>query len=142
MSSVRMCDRCGNVFSENDEGWSTDSRTVNRTREDGKRYTVGMQVDQCAPCVGNPGPVVPRLPAPPSAITAAAATAEHIRATLAEEITAAEDADKDATIAMLRLQLEDAQDRARALGAEPAVIPARLDTPGTATQAPGLVVTS
>jgi len=115
MSSVRMCDRCGSVFSENSEGWSTDSRTVNRVRDDGKRYTVTMQVDQCAPCVGSPAPVAPRIPAEQNAITAAASSAGHaVHADkLAEEIRAAEDADRDATIALLRLQLEDAQDQAR-----------------------------
>ena len=140
MSSVRMCDRCGNVFSENSEGWSTDSRTVNRIRDDGKRYTVTMQVDQCADCVGSPAPVVPRVPAAPSAITAAVGSAAHA-ATIADEIKAAEDADKDATIALLQLQLEDARDRARAMGVKPeVVIPTRLDpAPGTATRMPNPV---
>lgn len=72
MSSVRMCDKCGNIFSENDDGWSTFSGTAMRRREDGSRYSESVSQDACAACTGgNNGPVVPRIPAAAAAIGAA-----------------------------------------------------------------------
>jgi hypothetical protein len=139
MSSVRMCDRCGTVFSENDEGWSTDSRTVNRIKEDGKRYQVGMQVDQCATCVGNPGQVTPRIPAQATAITPGTSLVD--KTALEREIEQAEAADREATMALLRLQVEDLRDQLAKQGITPeVVIPTRLDTPGTATTSPPPIV--
>lgn len=126
-----MCDRCGTVFSENDEGWSTDSRTVNRVRDDGKRYQVSMQVDQCGPCVGNGAPVTPRMPGH-EAIPAAVPT-------LGEQIKAAEQDDQAATIRILQLQVADLQDQAKR---PVAVVPGYV-TPGTATgMIPDVTVTT
>lgn len=50
MSAVRMCDRCGRMFSENEPGW--DSGNVGRriTRDDGTVNTVTRQFDQCGEC--------------------------------------------------------------------------------------------
>lgn len=50
MSSVRMCDNCGNIFSENDEGWTTFSGSRSRKREDGSRYVENTIKDACSPC--------------------------------------------------------------------------------------------
>ena len=51
MSSVRMCDNCGFVFSENAEGWSnmTGNRMV-RNAESGRMEPKGDSVDWCADC--------------------------------------------------------------------------------------------
>jgi hypothetical protein len=74
VSSVRMCDKCGNIFSENEEDWSTYSGTMKRRREDGSRYTESVTQDACPPCTNGPEVVKPRL-----AVTAAPfpETAEH-----------------------------------------------------------------
>lgn len=64
-----MCDRCGNIFSENAEDWSTFTGAVKRRREDGSRYTEQVSQDACPSCTaGNPPVTVPRV-----AITAEAA---------------------------------------------------------------------
>lgn len=69
MSSVRMCDRCGNIFSENAEDWSTFTGAVKRKREDGSRYTEQIVQDACPSCTaGTPPATVPRV-----ALTAEAA---------------------------------------------------------------------
>jgi hypothetical protein len=51
MSSVRMCDSCGFVFSENAEGWSnmTGNRMVRNT-ETGKMEAKNASVDYCSDC--------------------------------------------------------------------------------------------
>lgn len=51
MSSVRMCDRCGNVFSENTDGWTTvsGSRRV-RNAETKRYYMQEVTQDYCGPC--------------------------------------------------------------------------------------------
>lgn len=50
MSSVRMCDQCGNIFSENSEGWTTFSGSRQRRREDGSRFTETITQDACVSC--------------------------------------------------------------------------------------------
>ncbi len=89
MSSVRMCDKCGNIFSENEEDWSTFSGTVKRRREDGSRYTETVTQDACSACTAGTQPVTPRLavtgaapfpvavPSPPRADPARIATLER-----------------------------------------------------------------
>jgi hypothetical protein len=63
VSSVRMCDRCGNIFSENDLDWSTATGTKQRRRENGTRYTEQTTIDQCASCTnGGPAVTIPKLP--------------------------------------------------------------------------------
>lgn len=62
MSSVRMCDKYGTIFSENEEDWSTFTGTAKRRREDGSRYTESITQDACAACTGGGGGAVsPRL---------------------------------------------------------------------------------
>ena len=64
MSSVRMCDRCGNIFSENEEDWSTFSGTILRRRENGSRYNETVNQDACGRCTAGAQPVAPRLAIP------------------------------------------------------------------------------
>lgn len=62
MSSVRMCDKCGTIFSENDDGWSSTNGAVQRRRENGTRYAEQVTKDFCARCMGNGEQPAPRLP--------------------------------------------------------------------------------
>lgn len=57
-----MCDKCGTIFSENDEGWSSTNGAIQRRKDDGRRYSEQMNIDLCAACTGNAGQAVPRLP--------------------------------------------------------------------------------
>lgn len=50
MSSVRMCDRCGTIFSELDSGWQTFSATTVSEDDDGNRKTVSVLMDACPAC--------------------------------------------------------------------------------------------
>lgn len=51
MSSVRMCDSCGIVFSEQAEGWSTFSGSIRRTDPQTKVVTmVQRTMDKCPDC--------------------------------------------------------------------------------------------
>jgi len=51
MSSVRMCDRCGTVFSERAEGWSTFAGSRrSRNQDTGKIDNVTEQMDSCPEC--------------------------------------------------------------------------------------------
>lgn len=52
MSAVRMCDRCGRIFSENETGWASGSLGQKVTRDDGTVNTVSRQYDQCGECLG------------------------------------------------------------------------------------------
>ena len=61
MSSVRMCDKCGQIFSENEEDWSTYSGSRKRRREDGSRYTETIVQDACPPCTNGDTVIKPRL---------------------------------------------------------------------------------
>jgi hypothetical protein len=56
-----MCDKCGTIFSENLEDWSTYSGTMKRRREDGSRYTESVTQDACPACTNGGGAVSPRL---------------------------------------------------------------------------------
>lgn len=64
MSSVRMCDKCGYIFSENAADWSTFSGSVQRQREDGSRYFETIQQDACPECTAGARPTAPRLAIP------------------------------------------------------------------------------
>src|SRR6266581_609034 len=64
MSSVRMCDRCGVIFSENAEDWSTGSITRSRKDDKGRRVSETVQQDACPSCTngfGNPAPTLPAI---------------------------------------------------------------------------------
>ena len=51
MSSVRMCDRCSAVFSEREDGWSSQNAEINvRDPESGRMFTREVQMDSCAAC--------------------------------------------------------------------------------------------
>lgn len=52
MSSVRMCDMCGAIFSERQTGWGTFQGTE-VIKVEGKRVTQSTQLDACPTC--NPG---------------------------------------------------------------------------------------
>ena len=62
MSSVRMCDHCGAIFSENEENWSTGMGTQFYTDENGIRRQREKQEDRCGTCNGTPQVVQPRIP--------------------------------------------------------------------------------
>jgi hypothetical protein len=64
MSSVRMCDRCGQIFSENSEDWSTFNGTVMRKDDYGKRISETVVQDACGDCTNGKTPVSPRLALP------------------------------------------------------------------------------
>lgn len=51
MSSVRMCDDCGAIFSENEEDWATAPVSINRRDERGNLKPVNLQEDYCPECV-------------------------------------------------------------------------------------------
>ena len=67
-----MCDKCGDIFSENEEDWSTFSGSVQRRRENGSRYTETVNQDACPPCTAGTKPVKPRV-----AIAAEATFPDH-----------------------------------------------------------------
>lgn len=50
MSHVRMCDRCSNVFSENEDGWQTFTATTMKENEDGVQVPIQMAMDACPSC--------------------------------------------------------------------------------------------
>lgn len=50
MSSVRMCDNCGTIFSENTEGWTTVSGSQRRKSENGHWYMAEVNQDWCVEC--------------------------------------------------------------------------------------------
>lgn len=51
MSSVRMCDSCGTIFSEREDGWATQSATITkRDPETGKPRSVTLDLDKCGDC--------------------------------------------------------------------------------------------
>lgn len=59
-----MCDKCGQIFSENEEDWSTFSGSRKRRREDGSRYTETIVQDACPPCTNGDTVIKPRLAIP------------------------------------------------------------------------------
>jgi hypothetical protein len=69
MSSVRMCDVCGTIFSEASEDWSSGTATQFYTdSETGRRRQREAQQDRCGTCNGTPSTVVPRLALAPGDI--------------------------------------------------------------------------
>jgi ribosomal protein L37AE/L43A len=65
MSSVRMCDKCKVIFSENDEGWTTlaGARRVRNERDGGYRQEQ-TAIDFCSTCSGSmTGGTTPKVPA-------------------------------------------------------------------------------
>ncbi len=64
MSSVRMCDKCRTIFSENDEDWTTvTGRQKQRNPETNRLEWKEIEQDWCGPCTtGNT--LRPELEAP------------------------------------------------------------------------------
>lgn len=62
MSAVRMCDRCGQIFKEGEEGSAT-GQVIQNLRDERTGRIVPTQVvqDICAGCGSFPGPSAPRL---------------------------------------------------------------------------------
>lgn len=60
MSSVRMCDRCGRIFPEGEEGSAVGSMTRTVKGDDGRMRTESAQQDACALCA-SPSAVEPRV---------------------------------------------------------------------------------
>ena len=50
MSSVRMCDKCFTVFSENEDGWQTFTATTTKYDDDGTPHQVNRRMDACPSC--------------------------------------------------------------------------------------------
>ena len=50
MSSVRMCDKCFTVFSENEDGWQTFTATTTKYDENGDPRQVNQRLDACPSC--------------------------------------------------------------------------------------------
>lgn len=62
MSAVRMCDRCGRIFPEGEEGSGIfgGSRMFKNERT-GRMESVQTQMDVCGQCNTFPAPVQPRV---------------------------------------------------------------------------------
>jgi hypothetical protein len=56
MSSVRMCDKCGTVFSELEDGWQTFTGTTRRRNEEGELVAIQQTLDTCPACA-----VIPKV---------------------------------------------------------------------------------
>jgi ferredoxin len=50
MSQVRMCDRCNEIFSENEDGWQTFTATTMKEDENGVSRPISMAMDACPSC--------------------------------------------------------------------------------------------
>ena len=64
MSSVRMCDRCGTIFSEAQPGWQTFAGATVEEDDDGRSTTHRTQFDACPECAvptGRKRKLTPRL---------------------------------------------------------------------------------
>lgn len=62
-----MYDKCGRIFSENEEDWSTFQGALKRRREDGSRYTESVSQDACPACTNGSTVLTPRLAIPKGA---------------------------------------------------------------------------
>lgn len=62
MSAVRMCDRCGTIFPEGQEGSGVfaGSRVVTNERT-GRKEAISSQMDVCGDCNGFQETVTPRI---------------------------------------------------------------------------------
>lgn len=50
MSTPRLCDSCGDVFSELEEGWTTSTQTQISDDDHGNQRTISVRVDACPEC--------------------------------------------------------------------------------------------
>lgn len=53
MSSLKMCDRDGGMFSTNLVGWGQGTIVIHRKYEDGSKYTETSTMDFCPECVAD-----------------------------------------------------------------------------------------
>lgn len=60
MSSVRMCDQCGNIFSEREDGWGTYTGAVVKRNAHGKQEANPETLDSCPRCT-SPSIMTPRV---------------------------------------------------------------------------------
>jgi hypothetical protein len=70
-----MCDRCGTVFSEREENWSTFSGSTRKKDAEGKWVTVSDTLDACPDC--NSIMTTPQRPAAMPTDAARALPGEH-----------------------------------------------------------------
>lgn len=98
MSSVRMCDNCGAIFSESEDGWQTGAVTT--IGDDGIKHT--MQQDRCPDCAvgGKSRKVRPRIGQPTQA-----QLAQTVNSSTGE--TPAETADRMAAAAAIGQIVQD-----------------------------------
>ena len=62
MSAVRMCDRCGTIYPEGEEGAGMGTMSKNVRNEDtGIVRAMSIQMDLCKDCNGGPDMPRPRL---------------------------------------------------------------------------------
>lgn len=109
MSSLRGCDRCGGVFSENEEDWSTfTGKRVRRDKVTGRKYTEEVDQDACPECsIGQPPRKDrPRLPftlfGPPPPAAPADEHEAHIKELETSELLARVQALEAASLATTR----------------------------------------
>jgi hypothetical protein len=55
-----MCDRCGTIFSEREDGWSTFQGSTVRRSVEGRQIATTDQIDTCSACTIGAG-ATPRL---------------------------------------------------------------------------------
>lgn len=60
MSAVRMCDSCGEIFSEREEGWAS-MQAQRMTRKDGRPVSMVENLDSCPACTNGERVQRPRL---------------------------------------------------------------------------------
>lgn len=122
-----MCDKCGTIFSENDEGWSSTTGAIQRRKDDGRRYSEQVNIDLCLVCTGNTGQITPRLPTQ----AALAAGPDSVPASATTSDQAERDYDHY-RIAELEQQLNELRYPNVTMG----------PVPGTATQPPPVIIPS
>lgn len=61
MSAVRMCDKCGTIFSESAQGWSTYTGTRITRDENGRQKNTTQVMDMCPMCSAGETVLEPRL---------------------------------------------------------------------------------
>lgn len=61
MSSVRMCDRCGRIFSEREDGWTTYQGTRTARNAEGRITQQTATMDECSNCASGLMNVEPRV---------------------------------------------------------------------------------
>jgi hypothetical protein len=111
-----MCDRDGTIFSENDEGWSTTTGTIQKRRENGTRYAEQVTIDLCPSCTeGAARATTPRLPAQLSAPS------------IADQAAGAEREDDHVMLRTLEQRLAELEQASKPVDAPPVTVPGTVD---------------